>query len=219
MPCLRRIPPIAIIWIFFGGGALSNILFPSWDVTGRFSAPSLILIGGYLLCAGYRHTGRRLAFLIWAGGITLGCLGIEMIGVATGWPFGEYRYGPNLGRKLADVPLVMGIAWFELLLLAGLMAASLCNSVFARLSVFARPLVAAAIITTCDFLLEPAATRLGFWSWQSGSPPLQNYVAWFLISLVAALPLNLRNLLPTHLTGTAKHLLLAQMLYFGSAIL
>ena len=35
-----------------------------------------------------------------------------------------------------------------------------------------------------DFLIEPVAISLDFWSWQGGQIPLQNYIMWFLISLV-----------------------------------
>jgi putative membrane protein len=46
-----------------------------------------------------------------------------------------------------------------------------------------------------DYLLEPTAMRLDYWSWTGVvSPsgiPLQNYAAWFLIALAAGLPFAL----------------------------
>ena len=35
-----------------------------------------------------------------------------------------------------------------------------------------------------DILLEPVAIRFDFWQWENVLVPLQNYVAWWLISLV-----------------------------------
>jgi putative membrane protein len=35
-----------------------------------------------------------------------------------------------------------------------------------------------------DLLLEPVAIKLDFWNWQGGAIPLQNYVAWYVISVV-----------------------------------
>ena len=35
----------------------------------------------------------------------------ELIGVHSGMLFGNYSYGNNLGLKLAEVPLIIGINW------------------------------------------------------------------------------------------------------------
>jgi putative membrane protein len=44
--------------------------------------------------------------------------------------------------------------------------------------------VAAAMMTGFDFLLEPVAMRFDFWSWKGNVIPLQNYIAWFIASLL-----------------------------------
>ena len=41
-------------------------------------------------------------------------LGIEVIGVNFGVPFGEYAYSHILGFKLLDTPVIMGINWLML---------------------------------------------------------------------------------------------------------
>ncbi len=38
-----------------------------------------------------------------------------------------------------------------------------------------------------DLLIEPVAIHLGYWSWTGGDIPIQNYLSWFVISLVMAL--------------------------------
>ena len=35
-----------------------------------------------------------------------------------------------------------------------------------------------------DLVIEPVAMKYGFWSWQGGQIPLQNYLAWFVVSFV-----------------------------------
>ena len=38
-------------------------------------------------------------------------LGIEVLGVHTGWPFGVYEYDASLGVQLFGVPLIVPCAW------------------------------------------------------------------------------------------------------------
>ena len=40
--------------------------------------------------------------------------GIEVLGVKTGVVFGDYSYGPALGLKVSDVPLLIGVNWLML---------------------------------------------------------------------------------------------------------
>lgn len=35
-----------------------------------------------------------------------------------------------------------------------------------------------------DIFIEPVAIELGFWAWEQNQIPIQNYIAWFLISFV-----------------------------------
>jgi putative membrane protein len=39
-------------------------------------------------------------------------------------------------------------------------------------------------MTGLDFLVEPVAMKLGFWSWEDGIIPLQNYIMWFVTSIL-----------------------------------
>jgi putative membrane protein len=40
------------------------------------------------------------------------------------------------------------------------------------------------LMTSLDILVEPVAMKLGFWSWANDIIPLQNYVMWYLTSIV-----------------------------------
>ena len=61
--------------------------------------------------------------------------------------------------------------------------------------------------------LEPVAIRLDMWSWAGGNPPLQNYIAWFVVSF----PLVM--LLGKYTKGSENPLvpivLICQLLFFG----
>lgn len=104
---------------------------------------------------------------------------IEAIGVNTGKVFGQYFYGNNLGVKLFDTPLIIGVNWLML---------SYCSSVVARQALYYVPVIAnrvvAPLLATCimvilDVIIEQVAPQVDFWYWKNQVVPLQNYTAWF----------------------------------------
>lgn len=42
------------------------------------------------------------------------------------------------------------------------------------------------IATAFDWIMEPVAIGLDYWTWAGGDIPLQNYAAWFAIALVSS---------------------------------
>lgn len=103
---------------------------------------------------------------------------VEVAGVSTGVIFGEYSYGATLGFKLWEVPLAIGLNWAVLIYGTGLLSDKL------PVHKVLRAIVGALLMVGLDLLIEPVAIKLDFWSWASEGIPLQNYVAWFLISFV-----------------------------------
>jgi bisanhydrobacterioruberin hydratase len=133
---------------------------------------------------------------------------IEALGVYTGMIFGQYHYGATLGPKLLDVPLVIGANWLTLIYSAGIIANQWHRSHWIK------ALLAAGMVVAIDMLIEPVAIRLDFWSWVGGSIPLQNYVAWYIVSFGL---LWLFYKLPFPKQNRAAGLLLAcQALFFGA---
>jgi putative membrane protein len=109
---------------------------------------------------------------------TLGLL-IEMLGVNTGLIFGNYEYGSVLGFKLFNTPLLIGVNWLILVLscIGFLQGLRFTN----RLLIV---VVVAALLTLLDVIVEPVAINLGFWSWEGGVVPFQNYLGWFISALL-----------------------------------
>jgi len=132
---------------------------------------------------------RNTAFYIWAAAVLVLTFLLEAAGTATGRIFGPYTYGSTLGPRLLGVPVVIAFNW--LLVIVG--ALSLARLITLRRVPAA--ILGAALAAGFDFLLEPTAMRLEYWSWTGVvSPagiPVQNYVAWFLIALAAGLPFTL----------------------------
>lgn len=125
----------------------------------------------------YSHDSLNRKFAVFA--LITACAGIiaELIGVHTGWLFGNYNYGGTLGWKLFEVPLLIGVNWFLLVYSAGvtLKRSRIGNK-------YLRVITGAAILTLLDVLIEPIAIRFDYWHWAGGMIPIKNYVCWFLVS-------------------------------------
>ncbi|HOW52904.1 MAG TPA: carotenoid biosynthesis protein [bacterium] len=104
---------------------------------------------------------------------------IEAAGVATGLIFGPYHYGATLGPKLLAVPLIIGANWVIVVL--GALRLSERLTVRPILSA----LIVAALATGFDWVMEPVAIRLDYWTWHTAGIPLQNYAAWFITAAIA----------------------------------
>ncbi len=124
------------------------------------------------------HTDWRTSFIGFALVATAIGYGVEVVGVHTGMIFGNYAYGDGLGPKWLEVPPVIGLNW--------LMLAYCCGSVCDRLviPVGVKIVLASTMMVALDYCIEPVAIRLDFWTWFGQPIPLQNYVAWWVVSLV-----------------------------------
>lgn len=148
---------------------------------------------------------------------------VEWTGVHTGFLFGSYAYGDHLGPKCWKVPLLIGGNWFLVITGSLSLALYLRDQLAERffdgralkrpgLLSFAVPFTAALMATAFDRIMEPAAIRLGFWSWSGGNVPLYNYICWFAVSLLVLLAAG--NQLRPVATIFARRLLFVQAFFF-----
>jgi bisanhydrobacterioruberin hydratase len=136
------------------------------------------LVFNSLLLLLFHRGSRNLRAILTFVAIFLAGFIIELVGVNTGKVFGHYIYGNGLGIKLFNTPLLIGINWLLLVYLSANLAARLKTG--AILSV----IIASAVMTGVDLILEQVASQLDLWYWTSSSVPLQNYVAWFFIAIL-----------------------------------
>jgi bisanhydrobacterioruberin hydratase len=117
----------------------------------------------------------------------------EMIGVKTGLLFGNYHYGDTLGFKINGAPVLIGINWFIIIYASGMLSIQLANYISMKIPLQSSFLnkfwpqsiliiIGAGLATLFDIIMEPAAVKLGFWSWDNGQVPLLNYFSWFFLS-------------------------------------
>ncbi|MFC1669954.1 carotenoid biosynthesis protein [Spirochaetota bacterium] len=102
---------------------------------------------------------------------------IEVVGVKTGRIFGVYGYGRVLGPAVLGVPVIISLNWS----LVAFGAVTLAGIITRRK--FLIILISAVLTVALDFLMEPVAMYLKYWSWHDNIVPLQNYLAWFIISI------------------------------------
>ena len=117
-------------------------------------------------------------------------LGIEVLGVHTGWPFGIYEYDASLGAQLFGVPIVVPFAWVMMVhpvLIAARRIAG--NWVF---------LYGGLLLAAWDLFLDPQMVAAGRWKWEvpgahvpfTPNIPLSNALGWLLAGIVIIGTLN-----------------------------
>lgn len=108
---------------------------------------------------------------------------VEVIGVNTGFPFGNYVYGSVLGIKAINTPLMIGVNWLMLVVPAMLIGRLVISKNRAGWKV---ALIAALAMVLLDFLIEPVAIKTGMWHWYGRAVPVANYVSWFVVAFFLA---------------------------------
>ncbi len=130
---------------------------------------------------------ENLSMKVYLTGLAIFILGflVEVAGVNTGVIFGEYEYGRTLGIKLWNTPLMIGVNWLLLIF-----SCRALTELFIR-NRWLRIVAASLLMVIYDIVLEPVAIRLDMWNWFGERVPLQNYLAWFIVSVILFLILEL----------------------------
>lgn len=170
----RPIIGAVIISSFYFFGTFGILLgYGDWFVPK--TAFNLLLSFVILICY-QQELNYKLVFALFACyliGFTA-----EYLGVAYGLIFGNYYYPDTLGPQFLGVPIIIGINWFIITFpVWSILAKWALNS-------WIKILLAAAATTFIDVLIEPVAISLDFWTWQGGDIPIQNYVGWYVISII-----------------------------------
>lgn len=151
----------AIVGVYFG--------FLNWFIS---KTPLNLIIQVLLLFWVFpvRKNKQTLLFIL------LFCLGMiaEIVGVATGFPFGTYRYGANLGPKLLGVPLLIGCNWAVLVFIGGAIANRISSNLWIK------AIIGGVFMIALDIPMEILAPTFDFWEF-TPAPPIENYISWFVI--------------------------------------
>lgn len=174
---------LIILFIFYSVGLVSHAIEPLLPLMITLTPYSLLFFGlGAFIPYWLRFNWKEKAFFLFAFLFTFL---LEIMGVKTGLIFGDYIYGATLGLKLAEVPLIIGFNWVIIIFGTHSLTKILFSSPFIRVP------VTGFLAFLFDYLMEPIAIRLDYWSWDAGYIPLQNYVAWGVIAALLAIGLEI----------------------------
>jgi putative membrane protein len=121
-------------------------------------------------------------------GLTGFAYAIELVGVVTGVPYGEFAYLIDLGPMVLDaVPVGLPVFFLPLVVNSYLLVVLLLGprATSAGLRVGGTLLAVLAM----DLVLDPGAVGLGFWAYEAGGwyygVPLSNFAGWLLSGTVS----------------------------------
>ena len=159
--------------------------------------PFLILLGTLVmrspLLAGVLPVLDRRA-VIGLGALVGYAYGIEIVGVLTGLPYGDFSYAIDLGPMLfGTVPVGLPVFFVPLVLNSYLLGLLLLGERAERTAV--RLLTVITLVLAIDLVLDPGAVAIGFWLYPDGGfyygVPWTNYAGWVLSATVSVALLDL----------------------------
>lgn len=201
MAFLKKHLPITIIAIFHLVGFIGFLVSPEHF---KSLTPLNLLLSAVLIIV--MSNQSKVSFYVALLMIALAGYWVEVLGVKTGLIFGHYHYGPALGYKLLSVPLLIGLNW-ALLIYA-------VNQFFHFENRYVNAILGALLMVGLDFLIEQSCARFDFWYWRGGKIPLQNYIAWFIVSF--GMNLFTQKELSKKPNPTVKAFYIIQVLFFGA---
>ncbi|MBI3518813.1 MAG: carotenoid biosynthesis protein [Bacteroidetes bacterium] len=201
MTFIKKHIPLIIIIVFHIVGFVGFMVNPVYFKS--LSPVNLLLSAGLVILMSEQRKWSFYGALILVA--ILGFL-VEVLGVKTELVFGSYHYGNALGYKLYAVPLLIGINW-SILLYSTAQLSKFKNGIV-------NALFGAFLMVGLDFFIEQNASKFDFWYWKGNNIPLQNYLAWFIISFL------LNCLVQKHLAQksnlTAQAFYMVQLAFFSA---
>ncbi|MDS0299608.1 carotenoid biosynthesis protein [Halogeometricum sp. S1BR25-6] len=165
---------------WFDGTLLAPLAF-----NGLFILFGTMVMRSPLVVGVLPRTTRRAATGV--GLLTLYAYAIEYTGVHTGFPYGSFSYGVDLGPTVGGVPLGLPVFFVPLVMNAYLLCVLLLGDRAENAAVRLATVVAAVL--AMDVVLDPGAVALGFWAYDPAGPfygvPWSNYAGWVVSAAVA----------------------------------
>lgn len=181
-----------LLAIFFTVGIIGHFLDFTFSLM-IFLTPYILFISGVWAI----HKGIGMKYVVfWILIAYIITFTLEVIGAEFSIIFGPYDYGNALGFKFLNVPVIIGLNWVIIILSLALFSEWFVNFLFEsrvsfKIHILLSALFTGIFATIFDYIMEPAAVGLGYWFWTLTSDPfnipLQNYIAWFVISFIFAL--------------------------------
>lgn len=170
---------------FYTVGLLLFMLPFTRELFISMTALSLLLVIGVIL---YFHKEWNIKTVFYFAFIVVSSFLLEMQGTTTGEIFGAYNYQRGLGLQINHTPVIIGLNWLFLVYASHDIANRITSHALQRI------LTGTLLMIIYDLLLEWVAPFMRMWSFNSGYPPLRNFVAWFIASFIFHSGLELLNI-------------------------
>jgi putative membrane protein len=175
------------LWAALAVLVVAQVCYPLTTGTARAILVIATVAGGCALSVWHAVTTRGMRTAAALVTVTMGGgILVEVVGVASGLPFGRYEYTGALGPQIFGVPVVVPLAWTWMAWPAYLVAGRLCRTPVAGV------LVAGFALAAWDLFLDPQMVAAGYWRWSVGGSvlpgvpgvPLTNYAGWLAVAVV-----------------------------------
>lgn len=159
----------------------ARVAFHPFLLVGAVAVMRLPLIGGLAPLVDRRALVGLVALVLFT-------YWIELVGVYTGYPYGDFSYLIDLGPMLLGaVPVALPVFYFSILLNSYLLCVLVSGD---RMRSFPlRFFAVLSVVVAMDLVLDPGAVALGFWVWDDPGVyygvPVQNYAGWLLSGSVS----------------------------------
>lgn len=219
---INKINTSTFLALLFHVSGLIGILYSPYKDWFINNTPVNLLVMFALLIWNQKKFNAKL-FVFFVIAFSTGMI-TEIIGVNTGFLFGNYLYGSVMGFKIADVPLLIGLNWFIVVYCCIVIMEQMHQWVKDKYETLGQPTMSAKLeqisiivdgammAAFFDWIMEPVAIKLGFWQWHSITIPVYNYLCWFAVSALLIWISRKMNM-PKH-NDFAVHLLIIQALFF-----
>jgi uncharacterized membrane protein len=192
-PTVRQLLPMALAVLL----VLTAIAYPltSGDRRDAVSWTIVVLGSGLsVLHAGLSRGARTATGLLLLVAAT--SVAFESVGLATGFPYGSYRYSDTLGPTLLGVPFLVPLAWLMMAWPSWVLAERLVDRparpAHRGRRAAVRVTIAATVFAAWDVVLDPQMVQAGYWTWEHPTPglpgidtvPLTNLAGWLLAGAV-----------------------------------
>jgi len=166
---------------------LTVVLNIDWPLAHGQSRTATSIAGviSFFLCSALHSAGTQSRrFTSTLVGIMPLALIAEVIGVHTGFPFGHYSYSGLLGPSIAQVPLLIPLAWIMMLYPSYLASRYLTTNPLLKIA------MGAWLMAAWDLYLDPQMIHEGYWTWFTSAGeatfniPWTNFAGWFATSAV-----------------------------------
>lgn len=180
--------PLAAVFLFISGFFVAKVPDATRPELAGVSSIFVLLLALPSYIALLRWLGARHGVLLLLA-LGIFAVGIEIIAVKTGFPYGEFTHGEKIGWKFFDaVPWTVPFAWTPLILCS----ATLAKRAVARIGApeYSGVVLSALILVAIDMVLDPGSVAQEFWTYRHGGlyygVPLSNFLGWLFSGLIAS---------------------------------